>query len=163
MDVMDAGVYLYKFVAAVPRSIKVVLWGPLQARELGFGDWNYQDGGETGFIYHSSARAIKMGTAAATLTVVRRLGKAYLTIYLAGYPSDAARQQRLIDVRGFVTETELFLGKLAGETVTFELADERTVVEHAQTPTEPAPSTTKTVPLQRMVRPAPRPTTTYEV
>ena len=60
MDVLDAGVYLYKFVAAVPKSIKVVLWGPLQARELGLGNWTYQDGGETGFIYHSETRAVKL-------------------------------------------------------------------------------------------------------
>lgn len=162
MDVMDAGVYLYKFVAAVPKSIRVVLWGPLQAREMGFGEWTYQDGGETGFIYHSAGRAIKMGTAAATLTVVRRLGRAYLTIYLAGYPADAARQQRLIDVRGLVTETELFLSKLAGETVTFELADERTVVEHAQPSSEAGPTARGTT-LQRLVRPQPRGSTTYEV
>lgn len=130
MDVLDAGVYLYKFVAPVPKSIKVVLWGPLQAKEMGFGDWIYQDGGETGFVYHSGARAIKMGQAHATLIVVRRLGRAYFTVYLAGYPSDAPREQRLIHVRGLVTEAELFLTRLAGGPVRFELADERPAVDH---------------------------------
>ncbi|MBI2078983.1 MAG: hypothetical protein HYT80_11540 [Euryarchaeota archaeon] len=140
MDVLDAGVYLYKFVAPVPKSIKVVLWGPLQAKELGLGDWSYQDGGETGFIYHSEARAVKLGSAAASLIVVRRLGRAYLTLYLAGYPSDAAREQRLIDVRGFVTEAELFLTRLAGETVKFELADEKAVVDHSQAANDEPPA-----------------------
>ena len=132
MDIIDAGVYTYKFVAPVPKSLRVVLWGPLQAKELGFTGWSYQDGGETGFLYHSDARGMKMGSCVATLTYVRRLERAYLTMYLAGYPSDAAREQRLIDVRSMVTEAELFLTKLASEPIKFELADERALVDHAQ-------------------------------
>jgi len=160
MDVLDAGVYLYKFVAPVPKSIKVVLWGPLQAKELGLGDWTYQDGGETGFIYHSDARAVKLGSAAASLIVVRRLGRAFLTLYLAGYPSDAPRQQRLIDVRSFVTEAELFLTKLAGERVKFELADERAVVDLAETstpmPAAPAPTSRSAKSVGRFIRSPPK-------
>lgn len=139
MDIIDAGVYTYKFVAAAPKSLRVVLWGPLQAKELGFHGWSYQDGGETGFLYHSDARGMKMGTCVATLTYVRRLERAYLTMYLAGYPSDAAREQRLIEVRGLVTEAELFLSKLSAQPIKFELADERALVDHqpARAPTPP--------------------------
>jgi hypothetical protein len=139
VDVNDAGAYIYKFVAAVPNPLKVVLWGPLQAKEMGFGDWTYQDGGETGFVYHTAARAIKMGLATATLTYVRRAERAYLTLYLGGYPSDAAREQRLIDVRGLVNEAELFLTKLGQEPIRFELADERALLEPAARPTAAAP------------------------
>lgn len=150
MDVLDAGVYLYKFVAPVPKSIKVVLWGPLQAKEMGLADWTYQDGGETGFVYHSGARAIKMGQAHATLIVVRRLGRAYFTVYLAGYPSDAPREQRLIHVRGLVNEAELFLTRLAGENVRFELSDERAAVDHANADRSASTAPTKT--FGRMIR-----------
>ena len=76
--------------------------------------------------------------ATATLTYVRRLERAYLTLYLAGYPSDAAREQRLIDVRGLVTEAELFLCKISQEAIRFELADERALVENQAAP-KPAP------------------------
>ncbi len=161
MDIIDAGVYVYKFVAAVPKSLRVVLWGPLQARELGFDGWSYQDGGETGFLYHSDARGMKMGTCVATLTYVRRMERAYLTMYLAGYPSDAAREQRLIDVRGLVTEAELFLNKLCSDPIKFELADERALVDHqpAQTPT-PTPA----IPTRMTARPSPlRSSVTWEV
>jgi hypothetical protein len=141
LDIIDAGVYTYKFVATVPKSLRVVLWGPLQAKELGFTGWSYQDGGETGFLYHSDARGMKMGTCVATLTYVRRLERAFLTMYLAGYPSDAAREQRLIDVRSMVTEAEMFLSKLSPEAIRFELADERALVDNATAsrPTVSAP------------------------
>lgn len=120
MDALDAGAYAYVFEAEVPRHIRVVLWGPLHARELGLEDWTYQDGGETGFVYHKTGRAVKMGTAMATLTVVRRVGRATLTVYMGGYPSDAPREQRLLDARSFATEAELFLTRLAGEPVAFQ-------------------------------------------
>ena len=115
--VLDAGVYCYRFEAEVPRGLRVVLWGPLQAKELGFPDWTYQDGGETGFVYHSMGRALKLGTASTTLIAVRRLGRAFLTVYLAGYPSDASPAQRRLDVQAVVTEAELFLSRLAREPV----------------------------------------------
>ena len=34
MDVMDAGVYVSKWEARVPKHAKVTLWGPLQAKEM---------------------------------------------------------------------------------------------------------------------------------
>lgn len=124
MDALDAGAYAYVFEASVPRGIKVVLWGPLHAKELGFLDWTYQDGGETGFVYHKSGRALQMGLGTATLTVVRRLGKATLTVYLGGYPSDAPDEQRRLDAHTFVSEAELFLSRLAGDPVRFQETDE---------------------------------------
>ena len=122
MDVMDAGVYAYRYEAEVPRGLKVVLWGPLQAKELGFEGWTYQDGGETGFVYHASGRAIGMGRANATLIHVRRLGRCFLTVYLAGYPSDASPAQRRLDLAGIATEAELFLTRLAKAPVKFREA-----------------------------------------
>src|SRR4029079_8892280 len=104
-----------------------------RAGDLASQDWTYKDGGETGFVYHSNSRAIKIGTATATLIYVRRTERAFLTLYLAGYPSDAPREQRLIDVRNIVNEAELFVSKLANEPVRFELADERALVD-ATTP-----------------------------
>ncbi len=119
MDVLDAGVYAYRYEADVPKGLKVVIWGPLQAKELGFASWEYQDGGETGFVYHLPGRAVKLGRATATLIAVRRLGRAFLTIYLAGYPSDASPAQRRLDVKSIVTEAELFLSRLAKDTIAF--------------------------------------------
>lgn len=119
MDVLDAGVYAYRYEAKVPKGLKVVLWGPLQAKELGFASWEYQDGGETGFVYHLPGRAVKLGRATATLIAVRRLDRAFLTIYLAGYPSDASAAQRRLDVKSVVTEAELFLSRLAKESIAF--------------------------------------------
>jgi hypothetical protein len=160
LDIVDAGVYVYKFVAAVPKSLRVVLWGPLQARELGFLGWTYQDGGETGFLYHSDARGVKMGTCVATLTYVRRMERAFLTMYLAGYPSDAPREQRLIDVRSLVTEAELFLSKMAAEPIRFELASEQALVDN-----QPArPTATPTYGKRLETRaPKPRADVTWEV
>lgn len=131
MDALDAGAYAYVFEAEVPRSLKVVLWGPLHAKELGFSDWTYQDGGETGFIYHTSGRPVRLGVATATLTVVRRLSRAYLSVYVGGYPSDAPVEQRRLDVQAIATEAELFLTRLAKETVRFGAPQEWTLVEPA--------------------------------
>jgi len=133
MDALDAGAYAYVFEAEVPRTLKVVLWGPLHAKELGFGEWTYQDGGETGFIYHASGRPVRLGVATATLTVVRRIGKAYLSVYVGGYPSDAPVEQRRLDIQSIATEAELFLTRLAKETVRFRSPREWTLVE----PTKP--------------------------
>jgi hypothetical protein len=131
MDALDAGAYAYVFEAEVPKTIKVVLWGPLMAKELGFGDWTYQDGGETGFVYHTSGRAIRLGLATATLIVVRRIGKAYLTAYLGGYPTDAPAEQRRLAAQSLATEAELFLTRLAKERVTFRPTRELALVEPA--------------------------------
>lgn len=120
MDAFDAGAYAHVLEADVPRNLKVVLWGPLHTKQLGFDDWTYQDGGETGFVYHSAARAVKMGLATATLIVVRRLEKAFLTVYLGGYPTDAPIEQRRLDCSAIANEAELLLSRLAGETVRFK-------------------------------------------
>lgn len=138
MDALDAGAYAYVYEAAVPRSLKVVLWGPLHAKELGFADWTYQDGGETGFVYHKAAQAAHLGLATATLTVVRRLGRATLTVYLGGYPTDAATEQRRLDVRRFVNEAELFLSRLAGEAIQFRETRELVLLD-SSTPAGPTP------------------------
>lgn len=136
MDVLDAGVYAYRYEAKVPKGLKVVLWGPLQAKELGFPSWEYQDGGETGFVYHLPGRAVKLGRATATLIAVRRLGRAFLTIYLAGYPSDASPAQRRLDLKSIVTEAELFLSRLAKVSVAFEETDATALVDRHAAPTE---------------------------
>jgi hypothetical protein len=141
MDVYDAGVYAYRYEADAPRGLKVVLWGPLQAKELGFDGWNYQDGGETGFVYHSDVRAVKLGRATATLTFVRRLGRAFLTLYLAGYPSDAPGSQRRLDVQSIVTEAELFLTRLAKQPVRFHQTGAHALVDRHDAPATAVPPT----------------------
>lgn len=139
MDALDAGAYAYVYEGAVPRSIKVVLWGPLQAKEMGFPGWTYQDGGETGFVFHTTGRPAKMGFLTSTLIVVRRLGKATLTLYLGGYPSDAPPEQRRLDVRGLVNEAELFLTRLAGEPVRLEETTEVVLLGPSFAAEAPAP------------------------
>lgn len=138
MDALDAGAYAYRFEADIPKNLKVVLWGPLQAKELGFDGWKYQDGGETGFVYHLSGRPVRLGLATASLIVVRRLGKAYLSVYLGGYPTDAAPEQRRIDVGSLANEAALFLTRLANQTIEFAEPAEWTLVE----PTAPAVAAT---------------------
>ncbi len=137
MDALDAGAFAYRFDADVPRHLQVVVWGPLLAREMGFEGWTYQDGGETGFVYHLSGRPVRLGQATATLTVVRRTGKAFLTAYLGGYPTDAPTEQRTLDVRGIVTEAELFLSRLAREPVRFVLSNEWTLLGPTTDPAAP--------------------------
>src|SRR5690349_2051805 len=92
MDVLDAGVYVTKWEARVPKSARMTLWGPLQAKEMGFEGWEVQDGGETGFVLHNPGVALTMGRATSTLIFVRRLERAYLTIYFGGYPTDAPEE-----------------------------------------------------------------------
>lgn len=128
MDAYDAGSFAYVFQATVPRSLKVVLWGPLHASELGFEHWTYQDGGETGFVYHSSSRPLRLGVATASLIVVRRTGRAHLSIHMGGYPTDAAPEQRRIDCQSIVNEAELFLSRLAKETIRFQRVQEHVLV-----------------------------------
>lgn len=139
MDALDAGAYAVVYEAEVPRSLKVTLWGPLMAREFGFEGWTYQDGGETGFIYHLSGRPVRLGLATATLIAVRRLGRAYLAVYLGGYPTDTPEEQRHLDCRAVVTEAELFLSRLANQTVHFSPTRELVLV--APTAQTPAPFT----------------------
>lgn len=141
MDALDAGAWAYAFEATVPKTIKVVLWGPLYAKQLGFESWTYQDGGETGFVHHTSGRAVRLGVATATLTVVRRMGRAHLTLYLGGYPRDAPAEQRQLDLRAIITEAELFLTRLSGETVRFTPAGEWDLMT-APTPVAVAARTT---------------------
>ena len=129
MDVMDAGVYVSKWEARVPRHAKVTLWGPLQAREMGLDGWEVQDGGETGFVMHHAGR-VTMGRATATLVFVRRLEKAWLTTYLGGYPADAPAGQRRLDTQAIVSAAEIFLQRLAKEPVQFQLQGEITLVDN---------------------------------
>jgi hypothetical protein len=129
MDVMDAGVYVSKWEARVPRHAKMTLWGPLQAREMGLEGWEVQDGGETGFVMHHTGRAT-LGRATATLVFVRRLERAWLTTYLGGYPADAAPAQRKLDVQSIVSGAELFLKRLAKEPVQFQFQGEIALVDN---------------------------------
>lgn len=129
MDVLDAGVYVSKWEATVPK-MKTVLWGPLQAKEMGFEGWQCQDGGETGFVYHNPQIKLPAGYATSTLIVVNRLKRAYLTIYFGGYPADLARERRELDWRKVVSACELFLERLAKEKVRFHLAGEMVLVDN---------------------------------
>ncbi|PKK86155.1 MAG: hypothetical protein CVT48_02300 [Thermoplasmata archaeon HGW-Thermoplasmata-1] len=138
MDVMDAGVYVYAYEADTQDKLKAVLWGPLQAKEMGFSGWDYQDGGETGFIYHNVGAAVKMGRATSTLIVSNRLKKAFLTIYLGGYPSDAPEQQRSIDVQSVVNEAELFLTRLSKKRISFAMTAKKALVDNRSEPVSKA-------------------------
>jgi hypothetical protein len=130
MDVMDAGVYVSKWEARVPKHAQMTLWGPLQAREMGLEGWEVQDGGETGFVTHNAGIHLTMGRATSTLIFVRRLERAYLTIYFGGYPSDAPAGQRKLDMQKSVSACEMFLGRLAKENVRFEFMGEMTLVDN---------------------------------
>ncbi|MFO1534035.1 MAG: hypothetical protein ABR586_00020 [Thermoplasmatota archaeon] len=131
MDVMDAGVYVSKWEASVPKHTKMTLWGPLQAKEMGLDGWEVQDGGETGFVTHNAGIHLTMGRATSTLIFVRRLERAFLTIYFGGYPSDAPQGQRRLDMQGVVSACELFLARLAKQPVQFELRGEMALVDNA--------------------------------
>ncbi|MHB8632795.1 MAG: hypothetical protein ACYDBQ_02340 [Thermoplasmatota archaeon] len=132
MDVLDAGVYVSLWEARVPKHAKMTLWGPLQAREMGLEGWEVQDGGETGFVLHKTGSHLRMGRATSTLIFVRRLERAYLCVYLGGYPSDAGGAQRRLDEKKFVSECEIFLARLAHEPVQFQLRSEETLVDHTR-------------------------------
>ncbi len=140
MDVLDAGVYVTRFEAAVPKGLRTVLWGPLQARELGLDGWEVQDGGETGYVFHNPGVSLTMGRATSTLIVVRRLARAFLTVYLGGYPADAPASQRRMDMQKVVSACELFLGRIARETVRFEMTGEWTLVDNLAAPSQGAPA-----------------------
>jgi hypothetical protein len=131
MDVMDAGVYVSKWEARVPKHAKVTLWGPLQAKEMGLEGWEVQDGGETGFIMHNAGVKLTMGRATSTLIFVRRLQSAYLTVYFGGYPADAPAGQRKLDMQKVVAAAELFLARIAKEPVKFEFQGELSLVDNS--------------------------------
>ncbi|MEK6984996.1 MAG: hypothetical protein AABX89_01265 [Candidatus Thermoplasmatota archaeon] len=133
MDVLDAGVFVSKWEAPVPKQTQMAMWGPLQAREMGLDGWEVQDGGETGFILHSTGTHLRLGRGTATLIFVRRLGRAFLTITMAGYPADAAPQQRKLDAQPFVSACEIFLGRLAKESIRFAFMGEMTLVDNTGT------------------------------
>ncbi len=142
MDVLDAGVYVTRYEADVPKSLRMVLWGPLQARELGLDGWEVQDGGETGYVFHNPGVRLTMGRATSTLIVVRRLSRAFLTVYLGGYPADAPPSQRSMDMQKVVSACEIFLGRLARQAVRFEMTGDWTLVDNlapAPTPAPPEP------------------------
>jgi hypothetical protein len=131
MDVMDAGVYVGKWEAAVPKHTKMTLWGPLQAKEMGLDGWEVQDGGETGFVMHNPGVRLTMGKATSTLIFVRRLERAFLTVYFGGYPTDAPGPQRKLDMQKVVGACEMFLAKLAKDKVRFEFQGEIALVDNS--------------------------------
>lgn len=130
MDVLDAGVYVGKWEAAVPTRLRTVLWGPLQAKEMGFEGWECQDGGETGFVYHNPHVRVAGGYATSTLIMVNRLKRAFLTIYFGGYPADVDEAQRRLDAKKVVAAAETFLTRLAKDPVRFEFQGEVTLVDN---------------------------------
>jgi len=131
MDVLDAGVFVATHEARVPRGTKMALWGPLQAKELGLEGWEVQDAGETGFVLHQAAR-LPVGRSTASLIFVRRLEKAFLTVTLAGYPTDAPAAQRRLDLQSAVSAAEVFLTRLAHEPVRFTLKAEVALVDNSE-------------------------------
>ena len=142
MDVMDAGVYVSKWEAKAPKHTKVTLWGPLAAKEMGLDGWEVQDGGETGFVMHNPGVKLTMGRATSTLIFVRRLERAFLTVYFGGYPTDAPSGQRKLDMQKVVTAAELFLTRIAKEPVKFEFQGELGLVAN----TDAAPVKGKSTP-----------------
>ncbi len=130
MDVLDAGVYVAKWEADVPK-MQTVLWGPLQAKEMGFEGWEWQDGGETGFIAHNAHIRLPAGFATSTLIVQNRRRKAFLTIYFGGYPADAPEAQRRTDQQKVVAAVEGFLMRLAKQPVTLVFQGEMALVDEA--------------------------------
>lgn len=129
MDVHDAGVYLFRYDATVPREMRTPLWGPLHAREIGLPGWEAQDGGETGFIYHKSTRPRQVGLLQATVIVSNKARRATVSVLLAGYPSHVPVEQRRLEALALVTEAELLLTRLAGEPVKFTRTLSATVVD----------------------------------
>ena len=130
MDVLDAGVYAAKWEADVPKGVQPVLWGPIQAKEMGFEGWEWQDGGETGFIAHNPHVRLPAGFGTSTLIVVNRLRKAFLTVYFGGYPADAGVDQRALDAKKVVSACEVFLARLAKRPVQFQFHGEMALVDN---------------------------------
>ncbi len=130
MDVLDAGVYVAKWEAEIPTEVRTVLWGPLQAKEMGFDGWECQDGGETGFVYHHPHVKLAAGYGTSTLIMVNRLKRAFLTVYFGGYPANVKPEQRALDARKVVTAAEMFLGRLAKGPVSFVFQGETALVDN---------------------------------
>ncbi len=128
MDVLDAGIWVAKWEAEVPK-LQTVLWGPLQAKEMGFDGWEWQDGGETGFVAHQPHHRLPAGFATSTLVVQNRVKKATLTVYLGGYPADVPAAQRRLDQEKVMGQAQLFLSRLAKKPVTFQLQGEITLLD----------------------------------
>lgn len=139
MDVLDAGVYVAKWEADVPK-LQTVLWGPLQAKEMGFEGWEWQDGGETGFVAHNPHIRLPAGFATSTLIVQNRKRKAYLTIYFGGYPADVPEAHRRTDQQKVVSAVEAFLTRLAKQSVTLVLQGEVAMVDNVNDATVEAPA-----------------------
>ena len=135
MDVMDAGVFVGKWEAKAPKHTKVTLWGPLAAKEMGLDGWDVQDGGETGFVMHNPSVKLTMGRATSTLIFVRRLERAFLTVYFGGYPADAPAGQRKLDMQKVVSQAEMFVSRIAKEPVKFEFQGELCMVDNTEAPT----------------------------
>lgn len=125
---MDAGAWVAKWEADVP-PLQTVLWGPLQAREMGFDGWEWQDGGETGFIAHNKHIRLPAGYATSTLIVQNRLRKAFLTVYLGGYPANVPAGQRRLDQEKVMAQAQTILARLAKQPVTMELMGEITLID----------------------------------
>src|SRR5688572_30215699 len=134
MDVMDAGVFVSKWESRAPKHTKVTLWGPLAAKEMGLEGWEVQDGGETGFVMHNPSVKLTMGRATSTLIFVRRLERAFLTVYFGGYPADAPAGQRRLDMQKVVSQAEIFLTRIAKEPVKFEHQGELALVDNTDAP-----------------------------
>jgi hypothetical protein len=132
MDVLDAGVYVGTWEAAVPKHAKVTLWGPLAAKEMGLEGWEVQDGGETGFVMHNAGVKLTMGRATSTLIFARRLERAHLTVYFGGYPADAPAGQRKLDMQKVVAAAELFLARIAKQPVRFQFQGELALVDNTE-------------------------------
>ncbi len=130
MDVLDAGVYVGKWEANVGTDVQTVLWGPLAAKEMGFEGWECQDGGETGFVYHKPHIKLSVGYGTATLVMVNRLKRAFLTVYFGGYPATIPEAQRRLDAKKAVTAAEGFISRLAKSPVRFEFQGEVTLVDN---------------------------------
>ncbi|MGB1587166.1 MAG: hypothetical protein ACPHID_09025 [Thermoplasmatota archaeon] len=139
MDVLDAGVYVAKWEADVPK-LQTVLWGPLQAKEMGFEGWEWQDGGETGFVAHNPHIRLPAGFATSTLIVQNRKRKAYLTIYFGGYPADVPEAHRRTDQQKVVSAVEAFLTRLAKQSVTLVLQGEVAMVDNVNDAAVEAPA-----------------------
>jgi hypothetical protein len=130
MDVLDAGVYVSKWEADLPGKIQPVLWGPLQAKEMGLEGWEVQDGGETGMVYHRAHARVAAGFATATLIVVNRLKKAFVTVYLGGYPADVDETLRRSEAQRLVNAAQTFLARLAKQPVQFRFQGELALVDN---------------------------------
>jgi hypothetical protein len=72
-----------------------------------------------------------MGKATSTLIFVRRLERAFLTVYFGGYPTDAPGPQRKLDMQKVVGACEMFLAKLAKDKVRFEFQGEIALVDNS--------------------------------